>query len=54
MNEQEEQILQRRIQEARIVPDVAGRDEIGRAVVFLANGQPAQPQHRERSPYFAI
>ena len=53
MNEQE-QNLQRRIQEARIVPDIAGRDEVGRAVVFLANGQPANPQHRERLPYFAI
>lgn len=53
MNEQEAN-LQRRIEQARVVPDVAGQDCIGNAVVFLANGQPLQPQVRERSPYFVI
>ncbi|MEI7631852.1 MAG: hypothetical protein WCJ60_00855 [bacterium] len=51
MHEQEEINLQRRILEARIVPDIAGRDNIGRAALFLANGQPSQ-QPPEKLPYF--
>jgi len=51
MNELEELNLQRRIEQARIVPDIAGRDDVGRAVLFFANGQPVQ-QPQERLPYF--
>ncbi len=50
MNDDEAR-LERRIAEARIVPDIAGRDDFGRAVLFLANGQPIQ-QQPERLPYF--
>ncbi len=52
MLQQEQELdIDKRIREARVVPDIAGRDGIGSAAVFLANGQPQLPI-KDRADYF--
>lgn len=43
--------LDRKILKALIVPDIAGRDDLGRSAMWLFNGQMLQQQPIER-PYF--
>jgi hypothetical protein len=52
IHEQNEK-LERRIEAARTVPDIAGRD-IGAGIIYLANGQPLLAQPTKDCHYFAV